>query len=142
MCHPWLAAGVTGFVAVLLSHELAPVVRESAPDHGPGHDGLLGIRLRRWFRARMAPLADAALGIGLTADGATLLQLATSVLCATAYGHGWMFTAGWTLIASGTLDVLDGEMARRQGRDGRGGLVAVVGAGCLLNAWRARRSTP
>ncbi len=118
MCHPWLAAGVTGFVAVLLMHELAPVVRASAPSHAADAEGLLGVRLRRWFRGRMAPLADAALALGFTADGATLLQLATSVLCGVTYAYGWLFTAGWTLIASGTLDVLDGEMARRQGRDG------------------------
>jgi CDP-diacylglycerol--glycerol-3-phosphate 3-phosphatidyltransferase len=38
-----------------------------------------------------------------------------------------MFTAGWMLIGSGTLDVLDGEMARRHGAEGpRGAFIDSV----------------
>jgi phosphatidylglycerophosphate synthase len=118
MCHPWLAAGVTGFVAVLLVRELAPVLREPISVEARFETGLLGEDLRRWFRARIGGLADIALRNGLTADNATLLQLAMSFVCGVSYASGWMFTAGWMLIASGTLDVLDGEMARRGGRDG------------------------
>jgi phosphatidylglycerophosphate synthase len=44
-----------------------------------------------------------------------------------AYAQGWMFTAGWILITSGTLDVLDGEMARTQGQAGpRGAFIDSV----------------
>jgi len=127
MCHPWLAAGVTGFVGVLLFRELRPVLSEQRSGEPNRDHGLLGARLRRWFRNRIAPLVDAALAMGLTADGATMLQLATSVACGMAYGHGWLFTAGWILITSGTLDVLDGEMARRERRDGpRGAFIDSV----------------
>jgi len=127
MCHPWLAAGVTGFIGVLLVREVTPVLREQVPLATRFETGLLGSGLRRWFRGRIAPLVDAALRLGLTANSATLLQLAASVACALAYAKGWMFTAGWILIASGTLDVLDGEMARRQGRDGpRGAFIDSV----------------
>jgi CDP-diacylglycerol--glycerol-3-phosphate 3-phosphatidyltransferase len=118
MCHPWLAAGVTVFVAVLLVRELAPIVREPISVEARFESGLLGEHLRRWFRCRIAGLADTALRKGLTADNATLLQLAMSIVCGLSYASGWMFTAGWILIASGTLDVLDGEMARRGRRDG------------------------
>jgi len=55
---------------------------------------------------------------GIEPNLVTLTQLAVSAVCGLAYAHGWMFTAGWILIAAGTLDVLDGEMARRQGRAG------------------------
>src|SRR5690349_14557976 len=118
MCHPWLAAGVTVFVAALLLRELGPVVREPTSMNTRFEAGLLGANLRRWFRARIGGLADSALRHGLTADTATLLQLALSLVCGVSYAAGWMFTAGWMLIASGTLDVLDGEMARRQHHDG------------------------
>lgn len=118
MCHPWLAAGVTGFIAALLVRELGSVVREPTSMEARFETGLLGTNLRRWFRARIGGLAETALRYGLTADGATSWQLALSLVCGVSYAYGWMFTAGWILIASGTLDVLDGEMARRQRRDG------------------------
>lgn len=118
MCHPWLAAGVTGFATVIVMRELATIAREPQSGGTWADSGLLGIRVRRWFRRRIRPVVDVALGAGFTADAATLLQLAASVACGLAYARGWMFTAGWMLIACGTLDVLDGEMARRRGRDG------------------------
>ncbi len=118
MCHPWLAAGVVAFAAVIVVRELGAIVREPLSEASLVESGLLGDRPRRWFRKRMRPLVEVALDSGLTADGATLLQLATSVTCGIAYAHGWMFTAGWMLITCGTLDVLDGEMARRLERDG------------------------
>lgn len=118
MCHPWLAAGVTCFVVVLLVCELVPLARESGESPTVFESGLLGIRLRGWFRGRLAPVADLFLAIGLTANAVTFSQLGASIVCGMAYAHGWMFTAGWTLIACGTLDVLDGEMARRQDRAG------------------------
>lgn len=125
MCHPWLAAGLSGFLAVVAVREIVPVLQSGDDDHSPS--GLLGSRLRRWFRERIRPLADLALSCGLTANIATLLQLVLSLACALAYGQEWLFTAGWLLIASGTLDVLDGEMARRDGRDGpRGAFIDSV----------------
>jgi phosphatidylglycerophosphate synthase len=75
----------------------------------------------------MAPVADLFFTIGLTANGVTFSQLGTSIMCGIAYAHGWMFTAGWMLITCGTLDVLGGEMARRQGRAGpRGAFIDSV----------------
>lgn len=118
MCHPWLAAGVTTFVAVVLAHEIGPIVRERDRHDARLQSGLLGHRLREWFRGRMRPVAAAAIELGISPDTITLSQLATSVVCGLAYAHGWMFTAGWILIACGTLDVLDGEVARGHHVDG------------------------
>ncbi len=129
MCHPWLAASVAGFVIALLVHELAPLASAPTPLTGSEeqHTGLLGQRLRIWFRARISPLADAFSAVGLTANGVTLSQMVGSVACGLAYASGWMFTAGWTLIACGTLDVVDGEMARRRGEAGpRGAFIDSV----------------
>jgi phosphatidylglycerophosphate synthase len=81
MCHPWLAACVTGFLAVQVARELGPVFLGAPPD-GAAETGFLGL------------------------------------MCGVAYAHGWLFTAGWVLLACGTLDVLDGAMARRRGAAG------------------------
>ncbi len=118
MCHPWLAASVSGLLAIIAAREILPALRAAESRDNRARTGLLGTNLRHWFRARIRPLADAALSVGLTADGATVLQLVLSLACALAYAQGSQFTAGLLLIASGTLDVLDGEMARCAGRDG------------------------
>lgn len=127
MCHPWLAAGVIGFVVALVGREVSSIVREPRSMDPHLETGLLGVRLRQWFRIRIGGLAEAASDLGFSADGVTLVQLAMSIVCGMTYAWGWTFTAGWMLIASGTLDVLDGEMARRQRRDGpRGALMDSV----------------
>jgi phosphatidylglycerophosphate synthase len=127
MCHPWLAAGTTCVVAVLLVRELVPLVQEPAASTSLVESGLLGTRLRLWFRKRIAPVAEFLLQVGLSANGVTISQLLASLVCCFAYAHGWMFTAGWILIASGTLDVVDGEMARRHGDAGpRGAFIDSV----------------
>ncbi len=114
MCHPWLAAGVAGFLGVLIVRELVPAVRHG--DGEPSLDrGLLGGGLRAWFRVRVDPLVDALLAIGVRPDAVTAVQLGVSVLCGVAYAHGWLFTAGWLLLTGGSLDVLDGAMARKLG---------------------------
>lgn len=121
MCHPWLAAGVTGFAAVVIAKQLASIAAQPVAAETRSAHGLLGTRLRSWFRDRLRPLVEGAIAMGLTPNGVTLSQLAGSIVCGVAYGRGWLFTAGWLLIACGTLDVLDGEMARREGRDGSRG---------------------
>src|SRR5689334_5187742 len=106
MCHPWLAAGVAGFIGVLVVRELVPAVR-----HGDGEPlldrGLLGVGLRTWFRMRIEPLVDALLALGIHPDAITAVQLGVSVICGVAYAAGWLFTAGWLLLTGGSLDVLD-----------------------------------
>src|SRR5688572_22705933 len=117
MCHPWLAAGVIAFLAVVGTREIGPIVRERDGEEGRFESGFLGQRLRDWFRGRIRPVAVTTVGFGITPNAITLSQLATSVVCGIAYAYGWMFTAGWILVACGTLDVLDGEVARRRGLD-------------------------
>jgi CDP-diacylglycerol--glycerol-3-phosphate 3-phosphatidyltransferase len=127
MCHPWLAAGVTGVIGVLLVRELTPIFRHAEAGSDEPGSGLLGAALRAWFRDRIEPLVDTLLAAGISANSVTAVQLVASVLCGIAYGAGWVFTAGWLLMASGTLDVLDGAIARKGGAAGpRGAFVDSV----------------
>ncbi len=114
MCHPWLAAGVAGFLGVVITREIVPVLRRGDVAASPDQ-GLLGAGLRAWFRERIDPLVDALLAAGIRADWVTAVQLAISVLCGAAYAYGWLFTGGWLLLTGGTFDVLDGSMARKRG---------------------------
>lgn len=127
MCHPWLAAGVTGFLGVVVVRELGPVLATGSSELAAPSAGFLGSALRTWFRARLEPLVDALLAGGISANWPTGVQLALSALCALAYGGGWIFTAGWLLLAAGSLDVLDGALARKAGAAGpRGAFVDSV----------------
>ena len=58
---------------------------------------------------------------GVHPDAITWAQLGVSVLAGLAFSQGWMFLAGWLTIVAGTLDVLDGGVARRRGVVGRRG---------------------
>jgi CDP-diacylglycerol--glycerol-3-phosphate 3-phosphatidyltransferase len=127
MCHPWLAAGVAGFLGVLIVREIVPVLRGGNGDASLEH-GLLGEGLRQWFRYRVEPLVDVLLAAGVRADWVSAVQLAISALCGLAYARGWLFTAGWLLLSGGTLDVLDGSMARKRGAASpRGAFIDSVG---------------
>jgi len=127
MCHPWLAVLTACLVVVIGAREFGPSLRGSGSDWRPADGGFLGATLRGWFRSRMEPLVDLLLTAGVSADAVTLLQLLMSGLCAVAFWWGWLFTAGWLLIGCGSLDVLDGAMARKRGADGpRGAFIDSV----------------
>ena len=118
MCHPWLAAGLTCLGVFFVARESAAFTRRRpTPDDVLRH-GLLGSALRQWFRLWIAPLVDVAGSVGISADAVTVSQLVLSVVCGWAYGSGWMFIAGALVLLCGTLDVVDGELARRRGQAG------------------------
>lgn len=127
MCHPWLAAGAALLIVVTAVREFAPALRGERRDWRDLERGFLGSALHRWFRTRMEPLVDLLIAGGVSADAVTLLQLVMSSLCAVAFGMGWFFTAGWLLVGCGSLDVLDGAMARKRRADGpRGAFIDSV----------------
>lgn len=118
MCHRWLALSLAGLFALVVIRELGHLSKDSWVRTTTSAGGLLGSWSREWFRRRMQPIVELAVAIGFTADAVTGLQLVTSLLCAIAYACGWLFAAGLLLIFSGTLDVLDGEIARHRAHDG------------------------
>jgi CDP-diacylglycerol--glycerol-3-phosphate 3-phosphatidyltransferase len=66
-------------------------------------------------------------GWGVHPDTLTWAQLGVSVLAGAAFAAGAMFLAGWLTILAGTLDILDGGVARRAGVAGpRGAFVDSV----------------
>jgi CDP-diacylglycerol--glycerol-3-phosphate 3-phosphatidyltransferase len=113
---------VIGVAAALALRGLAHVPSPASSDEQAGP--LLGLRIRAWYRGVLAPLEDALVGRGVHPDTITLAQLGVSVVAGAAFWKGWMFLAGWLTILAGTLDVLDGGVARRGGMaDARGALV-------------------
>ncbi len=74
---------------------------------------LFGRVLRGWYVAQLDPLEERLLLAQVSPAALTWAQLVAGVGVALLYAYGWIFTAGWILLMSGTLDILDGRLARR-----------------------------
>jgi CDP-diacylglycerol--glycerol-3-phosphate 3-phosphatidyltransferase len=113
-----VAAGVIGFTVVLAVRGVGQIV-----DGEPGESGgpLISNRVRTWYRRLLVPFEDHCVRLGIAADALTYAQLVVSVLAGAAFWRGWAFLAGWLTILAGTLDVLDGGVARRNRTAGRRG---------------------
>ena len=111
-------------IAVGVVLALRSVARTVVPaTSGEPATALIGPRVRTWYRGVLAPLEDALVAWRIHPDALTWAQLVASVLAGAAFWTGCIFLAGWLTILAGTLDVLDGGVARRNGVAGpRGAL--------------------
>ncbi len=127
-CRPTLALAVLLAIAYLCLRNFLPLFSRPEGAAAPTATGLLGFRLRAWLSEAVAPLGDALVRRGIDPAWLTAVQIGVSVLVGLAYYCGRLFTAGWLLIGSGTLDVLDGYMARATGKvSNRGAFLDSVG---------------
>jgi len=124
-CRPGTATAAAVVVAVAVVLALRGVARTVVPTtSGEAAAPLIGPRVRAWYRGVLAPLEDALVARRVHPDAVTWAQLVVSVLAGAAFWAGWIFLAGWLAILAGTLDILDGGIARRGGVAGpRGALV-------------------
>ena len=124
VCRPGTALAAVGVIGAAIVLALVGLARTPAPATGGEAAPLLGFRIRTWYRGLLAPLEAVLVGWRIHPDAITSAQLATSVVAGAAFAAGWMFLAGWLTILAGTLDILDGGVARRAGLAGaRGALV-------------------
>jgi CDP-diacylglycerol--glycerol-3-phosphate 3-phosphatidyltransferase len=124
-CRPGTAVLAAGVIGVAIALALRGVARTSVPEAaaGPGAP-LLGARLRAWYRGLLRPLEEMLVGWRVHPDTLTWAQLGVSVLAGIAFARGAVFLAGWLVILAGTLDILDGGVARLSGVSGpRGAMV-------------------
>jgi len=124
-CRPGTAAAATLVIAITVWLALRGVARISMAGAAPGPAApLVGPRVRAWYRGLLVPLEDVLVGVRVHPDALTGAQLAVSVLAGAAFWAGWLFVGGWLTIVAGTLDILDGGVARRAGvASPRGALV-------------------
>jgi CDP-diacylglycerol--glycerol-3-phosphate 3-phosphatidyltransferase len=74
---------------------------------------LLSSRVRAWYFSNLEPFEAWFVRAGVRPIALTYAQVAGSVACALAYAAGLVFSAGFLVLFSGTLDILDGKVARR-----------------------------
>jgi CDP-diacylglycerol--glycerol-3-phosphate 3-phosphatidyltransferase len=124
-CRPGTALAASLVIGAAIALALRGIAQTQVPDApaGPGAP-LLGARLRLWYRGLMRPLEEHLVALGVHPDALTWAQLGVSVLAGLAFARGAIFLAGWLVILAGTLDILDGGVARLTGISGpRGAMV-------------------
>ena len=124
-CRPGTALVATLVIGTAIALALRGISQTLVPDAptGPGAP-LLGARLRLWYRGLMRPLEEHLVAMRVHPDALTWGQLGVSVLAGLAFARGAVFLAGWLVILAGTLDILDGGVARLSGISGpRGAMV-------------------
>src|SRR5207244_3444442 len=94
---------------------------EVPAETGEPADALIGPRVRTWYRGVIAPIEDQLVAWRIHPDALTWAQLAVSIAAGGAFAAGALFLGGWLTIVTGTLDILDGGLARRNGLAGRRG---------------------
>ena len=115
-------------MALTIALALRGVARTFVPTADVDPNGpLIGPRVRAWYRGLLGPFEERLARAGWSPDTITYAQLLVSVLAGWAFAVGAIFLAGWLTVFAGTLDILDGGLARRRGVAGpRGALVDSV----------------
>jgi CDP-diacylglycerol--glycerol-3-phosphate 3-phosphatidyltransferase len=89
---------------------------QSHPEAGAGKGSrLLSARVRAWYFSNLDPFEEWMVRAGVRPIALTYLQGVGSVACAFAYAGGLIYAAGFLVLFTGTLDILDGKLARHIG---------------------------
>jgi CDP-diacylglycerol--glycerol-3-phosphate 3-phosphatidyltransferase len=78
---------------------------------------LISSRVRTWYFSNLEPFETLLVRTGVRPIALTYAQVVASAACALAYASGLVFTAGFLILFTGTLDILDGKVARRTNGD-------------------------
>jgi len=88
---------------------------------------LLSGRVRAWYYSNLEPFENLFVARGVLPAALSCSQLVSSVAVGFAYAWGLIYTAGFLVLFTGTLDILDGKVARRtNGGSARGAFLDSV----------------
>jgi phosphatidylglycerophosphate synthase len=82
---------------------------------------MLGSRLRAWYFSNLEPIQGLLIRRRVQPNALTYAQVASALLVALAYASGLIYTAGVLLLFTGTLDIMDGKLARSTNGDSQRG---------------------
>ena len=115
-CQPWLGLAIVSYVICAVALSMHGFLQRSGPLSQSRRENIIG-----WMRAELASLEPGLERLGLSPLALTYSQIGLSALAGLAYARGAIFVAGWCVLASGILDLLDGSLARRTGQASRRG---------------------
>ncbi|MBI4518873.1 MAG: CDP-alcohol phosphatidyltransferase family protein [Deltaproteobacteria bacterium] len=118
-------AGLAALLLVLIpASALTSIIwfaRRRPDTSAAGGSLLLGPTLRAWHFENMRPFEDALVRRRVPPAWLSWAQLLVGVIVGLTYARGLMFDSGLLLILAGTLDILDGRVARRTNSGSRRG---------------------
>ncbi len=120
-------APLIGLVALLLATLLAFGVkaalggRPHTPDIEQRQPTILAKFFQEWWIWLWGPVERSCLRLGISPDAITVFSTALAGAAALLMGLGWLSLGGWVFLAAGSLDFIDGRVARATGRASRAG---------------------
>lgn len=122
-----IALSMFGFIALLAAVSVGSYMRRMPTTEGIRGSAMLGPKLRGWYFETLSPFEDLFVRYHVSPTTLSFAQLAGSMLVAVCYASGLLLTAGWLLLATGSLDIIDGRVARRtDGGSARGAFLDSV----------------
>ena len=107
-----LAIAMLAFVAVTATVSIGAYRRRGGAGAATGST-LLGAGIRGWYIENLQPLEDLCVRWHVSPALLSVTQLVGSIVVAACYASGMLVTGGWLLLLTGTLDIVDGRVARR-----------------------------
>lgn len=86
-----------------------------------GGSPMLGAGVRGWHYENLRPFEELLVRWQVPAAWLSGFQLVVAVFVGAAYASGLIFIGGWLLVSAGSLDILDGRVARRTNGGSRSG---------------------
>ncbi len=85
------------------------------------HERILEGELEAWWISVIAPVENYFVRKRLNPNSITALSFGFNAAGCVLFYLGWVFMAGWVILFAGTLDILDGRIARKIGRASKRG---------------------
>lgn len=120
----WPHLAVIGFVFLTMAiFAIGNARKPFVPDPrvNPTKNVLIPGFLSRWFLWCLERCIHGLIAVGLTPNQVTILSGVVGLGAGVAYGFGAFGLAGWLILLSGALDMMDGWMARITGKSSRSG---------------------
>jgi len=106
------ALAVLAFIALTATVSISAYLRRPRQAGGEGSI-ILGPAIRGWYLDNLRPFEELCVQHGISPTVLSYLQLGGSLVVGYCYAVGLLFTGGWLLMFTGTLDMIDGRIARR-----------------------------
>ena len=107
------ALAVFAFVVAIAWVSIGSYLRRPHNLTGVGGSLVLGPGIRGWYFENLQPFEEFCVRWGIRPAFLSYAQIGVSLLVAYSYATGLLFSAGWFLLFAGTLDIIDGRVARR-----------------------------
>jgi len=104
---------ILAFIAITASVSIGSYRRRTAGAPEAGGSLVLSPGIRNWYLENLQPFEEFCVRWHVAPTALTCAQLAGSIVVAICYARGMLLTGGWLLLFTGTLDVIDGRVARR-----------------------------